>query len=287
MNMSNAINVFNLLQEKFKNTNILNNTYAVGGFVRDIIMNNNPKDLDIVVEQPYGSFKLALKIYNEFKNYVTKPHKLGNYPIWSIQFYNDIVFNDKKFLVAGETIEIAETMSETFPNKFSRQRNTQFADLTTDILRRDFTINSLLMRLDNNKIIDKVNGLNDIKLNLIRCNPNIDPIEIFNADPLRILRGIRFAVRFNWEIEKNTFNAMKTCANRITIISNERILSELKNICKYKNGLYNAILLMDKLNILSYIFPEVNHLKMIKQGPEIRLLHLEGSNYYCKNFISI
>lgn len=285
--MSNAINVFNLLQEKFKNTNILNNTYAVGGFVRDIIMNNNPKDLDIVVEQPYGSFKLALKIYNEFKNYVTKPHKLGNYPIWSIQFYNDIVFNDKKFLVAGETIEIAETMSETFPNKFSRQRNTQFADLTTDILRRDFTINSLLMRLDNNKIIDKVNGLNDIKLNLIRCNPNIDPIEIFNADPLRILRGIRFAVRFNWEIEKNTFNAMKTCANRITIISNERILSELKNICKYKNGLYNAILLMDKLNILSYIFPEVNHLKMIKQGPEIRLLHLEGSNYYCKNFISI
>ena len=285
--MSNAINVFNLLQEKFKNTNILNNTYAVGGFVRDIIMNNNPKDLDIVVEQPYGSFKLALKIYNEFKNYVTKPHKLGNYPIWSIQFYNDIVFNDKKFLVAGETIEIAETMSETFPNKFSRQPNTQFADLTTDILRRDFTINSLLMRLDNNKIIDKVNGLNDIKLNLIRCNPNIDPIEIFNADPLRILRGIRFAVRFNWEIEKNTFNAMKTCANRITIISNERILSELKNICKYKNGLYNAILLMDKLNILSYIFPEVNHLKMIKQGPEIRLLHLEGSNYYCKNFISI
>ena len=285
--MSNAINVFNLLQEKFKNTNILNNTYAVGGFVRDIIMNNNPKDLDIVVEQPYGSFKLALKIYNEFKNHVTKPHKLGNYPIWSIQFYNDIVFNDKKFLVAGETIEIAETMSETFPNKFSRQRNTQFADLTTDILRRDFTINSLLMRLDNNKIIDKVNGLNDIKLNLIRCNPNIDPIEIFNADPLRILRGIRFAVRFNWEIEKNTFNAMKTCANRITIISNERILSELKNICKYKNGLYNAILLMDKLNILSYIFPEVNHLKMIKQGPEIRLLHLEGSNYYCKNFISI
>ena len=284
--MSNAINVFNLLQEKFKNTNILNNTYAVGGFVRDIIMNNNPKDLDIVVEQPYGSFKLALKIYNEFKNYVTKPHKLGNYPIWSIQFYNDIVFNDKKFLVAGETIEIAETMSETFPNKFSRQRNTQFADLTTDILRRDFTINSLLMRLDNNKIIDKVNGLNDIKLNIIRCNPNIDPIEIFNADPLRILRGIRFAVRFNWEIEKNTFNAMKTCANRITIISNERILSELKNICKYKNGLYNAILLMDKLNILSYIFPEVNHLKMIKQGPEIRLLHLEGSNYYCKNFIS-
>lgn len=285
--MSNAINVFNLLQEKFKNTNILNNTYAVGGFVRDIIMNNNPKDLDIVVEQPYGSFKLALKIYNEFKNHVTKPHKLGNYPIWSIQFYNDIVFNDKKFLVAGETIEIAETMSETFPNKFSRQRNTQFADLTTDILRRDFTINSLLMRLDNNKIIDKVNGLNDIKLNLIRCNPNIDPIEIFNADPLRILRGIRFAVRFNWEIEKNTFNAMKTCANRITIISNERILSELKNICKYKNGLYNAILLMDKLNILSYIFPEVNHLKMINQGPEIRLLHLEGSNYYCKNFISI
>ena len=284
--MSNAINVFNLLQEKFKNTNILNNTYAVGGFVRDIIMNNNPKDLDIVVEQPYGSFKLALKIYNEFKNYVTKPHKLGNYPIWSIQFYNDIVFNDKKFLVAGETIEIAETMSETFPNKFSRQRNTQFADLTTDILRRDFTINSLLMRLDNNKIIDKVNGLNDIKLNIIRCNPNIDPIEIFNADPLRILRGIRFAVRFNWEIEKNTFNAMKTCANRITIISNERILSELKNICKYKNGLYNAILLMNKLNILSYIFPEVNHLKMIKQGPEIRLLHLEGSNYYCKNFIS-
>lgn len=278
-----ATNIFNLLQFVFKDTTILNNAYAVGGFVRDKLMNNEPKDLDIVVEKLHGSFKLALQIHHFFKNDTTKPCRLGHYPIWSIQFKNDIQIDNRLFSVKNETIEIAETMDEFFPDFYSRQRKTIFADLTTDILRRDFTINSLLMDFNNN-IIDKVNGIFDIKHKLIRCNPNIDPIKIFSSDPLRILRGIRFAVRFNWTIEKNTFNAMKHCANRIEIISNERILSELKIISKYTKGLYNAILLLNELDMLKYIFPEVEHLKSIYQAPDIRLIHLEGSKYFCKNF---
>lgn len=262
------INVINT-DDKFKN-----HVYVVGGYVRDFIMNIEPKDIDLVIDINKGNIKFANAIKKCYSNITTNPIRLGAYPIRQIQFID-----------LNETIEIADTMKETFPDKFSRQRKTAFASLEEDINRRDFTINSLLLDLTNNKIIDFVDGIDDIKKRIIRCNSNVNPEEIFSADPLRILRGIRFAVKYNFQIEENTFNAMKKVGNRINIISNERIYSELKNICKIKKGLNNAVILMDKLDILKYIFPEVNNLKTIYQAPDSRLVHLEGSEYTCKNFI--
>lgn len=262
------INVINI-NDKFKN-----HVYIVGGYVRDFIMNIEPKDIDLVVDINKGNINFSNLIKKCYNNITTNPIRLGNYPIRQIQFTD-----------LNETIEIADTMTESFPNKFSRQRKTIFATLEEDIKRRDFTINSLLLDLTNNKILDLVDGINDIKQGIIRCNSDVNPEEIFSADPLRILRGIRFAIKYNFQIEEKTFNAMKKVGERITILSNERIYAELKNICKIKKGLKNAVVLMDKLNILKYIFPEVNHLKTIYQAPDSRLVHLEGSEYTCKNFI--
>lgn len=262
------INVINI-HEQFKN-----HVYIVGGYVRDFVMNIEPKDLDLVIDIPKGNIAFANAIKNTYPDITTNPIKLGAYPIRQIQF-TDI----------NETIEIADTMTETFPDKFSRQRDVIFASIEKDIERRDFTINSLLFDLTSNKIVDLANGINDIKHKIIRCNSYVNPEEIFSADPLRILRGIRFSVKYGFNIEEKTFNAMKNVGERINILSNERIYSELKNICKVKKGLKNAIILMDKLDILKYIFPEVDHLKTIYQAPDSRLIHLEGSKYTCKNFV--
>ena len=255
-------------------TQFKNHVYIVGGYVRDFVMNIEPKDLDLVVDIKNGNIQFANAIKKIYSNITTNPIKLGAYPIRQIQFID-----------LNETIEIADTMKETFPDKFSRQRNVVFASLKEDINRRDFTINSLLLDLTTNNIIDLVGGINDIKNKIIRCNSNVNPEEIFSADPLRILRGVRFSVKYGFQIEEKTFNAMKKVGERITILSNERIYAELKNIYKVKKGLKNAIILMDKLDILKYIFPEVNHLKTIYQAPDSRLIHLEGSEYTCKNFI--
>ena len=261
------INVINM-HEQFKN-----HVYIVGGYVRDFVMNIEPKDLDLVIDIPKGNIAFANAIKNTYPDITTNPIKLGAYPIRQIQFTD-----------VNETIEIADTMTETFPDKFSRQRDVIFASIEKDIERRDFTINSLLFDLTSNKIVDLANGINDIKHKIIRCNSNVNPEEIFSADPLRILRGIRFSVKYGFNIEEKTFNAMKNAGERINILSNERIYSELKNICKVKKGLKNAVILMDKLDILKYIFPEVDHLKTIYQAPDSRLIHLEGSKYKCKNF---
>ena len=262
--------IFNIIT---KNDIFKNHVFAVGGFVRDTIMGLKPKDLDLVINIKNGSTLLANAIKQEYFDITTNPIKLGAYPIRQIQF-TDI----------NETIEIADTMTEEFPNKNFRQRIVKFASIKQDIIRRDFTINSLLIDITTNKIIDIVNGKQDIKNKIIKCNNFTNPENIFYNDPLRILRAIRFAVKYEFTIDNLTQNAMYNVRNRLSILSNERIYAELKNICKISNGLYNAINIMTNLDILKYIFPEVDHLRTIYQTPDSRLIHLEGSIYTCKNF---
>lgn len=256
-----------------KHDEFKNHVFAVGGYVRDKVMGITPKDLDLVVDVYNGNKIFANLIRQEYPEVTTTPIPLGAYPIRQIQF-TDI----------NEIIEIADTMSEEFPDIYSRQRQVKFASLIEDIYRRDFTINSMLIDLSTNELIDLVHGKDDINRKVINCNPNINPEEIFSADPLRIIRAIRFAVKYNFLISDNVQQAIKEIGERITILSNERIYAELKNICNVKLGLYHAIQLMEKLDILKYIFPEVDHLKTIRQAPDSRLIHLEGSKFTCKNY---
>ena len=153
--ISNVINI----HEQFKN-----HVYIVGGYVRDFVMNIEPKDLDLVIDIPKGNIAFANAIKNTYPDITTNPIKLGAYPIRPIQFTD-----------VNETIEIADTMTETFPDKFSRQRDVIFASIEKDIERRDFTINSLLFDLTSNKIVDLANWINDIKHKIIRFNSHVKP----------------------------------------------------------------------------------------------------------------
>ena len=125
--MINEIHI--LLKQLLKNTKFANNTYFVGGCVRDYYREVNANDIDIVVSLENGAKELAYFIYDFIKTkyttkvneYITNPYQLGHYPIYSLTFKNDISFNNEILYVKDITIEIADSMDEIFSDANSRQ----------------------------------------------------------------------------------------------------------------------------------------------------------------------
>ena len=216
--------------------------YFVGGCVRDYILGKDPNDIDIVVNVRKGSRKLAFAIKNKYREQVTQPCRLGHYPIWSITFKEDIEGNGIK----GLTLEIAETMKEEFHDVNSRQRYVEFSTLEDDILRRDFSVNSGLINIQTGKVINQ-ECLEDIKQGIIRCNSGVNKDKIFSDDPLRILRGVIFSIRFDWKIEKETEEAMIRNALRLKIVAQERINKELEKVFNLEGGIYKLINSLNRL----------------------------------------
>lgn len=217
--------------------------YAVGGFVRDKIMRRECKDLDFVV--------LADGI--EFGNKVFKALKAKDFA----KFEN---FNTCQMKVGEFVIEFVGARKEKY-DKTSRKPTVQKATLEQDLSRRDFTINAIAMGLNKNnfgQIIDPYNGEEDIKSKIIRTP--LEPKETFSEDPLRIMRAIRFASQFDFEIEGKTYKAIYNTRTRLKIISWERIRDELFKILltsKPSVGLW----LLYNTKILDLILPEVAQLK--------------------------
>ena len=141
--------------------------------------------------------------------------------------------------------------------------------------RRDFTINALAvsMNQDYGELIDTFNGLEDLKNKLIKtCD---DPHKTFDDDPLRMMRAIRFATQLNFDIEESTFESICNNAERIKIISQERITDELNKIILSEKPSYGFKLLYVS-GILKHIFPEMNNL----QGVEKINNHSHKDNFY-------
>lgn len=274
-------------------------TKAIGGYVRDeylSLIKKDPsieaKDLDIVVDMENGAEKLTHYIYDVFNNLwskmkkfftgvsrspVSKPRQMGKgYPIWQITFKDDITYKGKKYNTKGAVIEFADTMEETFPDPSSRQREVKHAPLEKDIERRDLSVNMLLKDMTTGEVED-LTGISkkDIEKGILRGHPDISPDKMFSEDPLRLLRIIRFSAKYGWKIPLFMLRAMKRNAERIKIVSAERIMDELKKIMKI-GKLKNAIQLMSATGLLKHILPEVEKLKGVKQ-PEKH--HGEGDVY--------
>jgi len=207
--------------------------YAVGGSVRDYVMNNEIKDIDLVVDLPNGGIRLAEYLY-KYKHLLYEP---VIYPA-----YGTCQFRLKS--MPDIELEAVHTRGEQYHSS-SRNPETYFADINADSIRRDLTINALYYDIFLDKIIDPTGkGLTDIKNHIIRTS-NTNPDIVFNDDPLRILRVIRFAARFGWNIESKTFKSMKDYSNRMSIISRERITTEYINILKTSHagdGMLNVYL---------------------------------------------
>lgn len=216
------------------------NIYLVGGYIRDKILRKKSMDIDFVMEED------ALKVADEFA-------RENNFP--PPVFYGR--FGTAMIEIDGIKVEFATARKESYPED-SRKPVVEKCDIYLDLARRDFTINSIAENLITGEIIDPFDGRQDIKRKLLKTP--VEPDKTFFDDPLRILRGIRFATKLKFEIEEKTKEGMKKNASRLSIVSQERITEEILKILSAPSpsiGFY----LMDEIGILEIILPEVFALK--------------------------
>ncbi len=156
-----------------------------------------------------------------------------------------------------DPIEVATFRSD---GKYVDGRHPESVSYTTaehDAERRDFTINGLFLDPIEDDVIDYVGGENDLRAGIIRAIRN--PHERFAEDKLRMLRAIRFAATFDFEIESETFAAIQNMATEVTSVSAERIGMELRRMLIHKNRVV-AVQLLKASGLLAIVFPELNHL---------------------------
>ncbi|MEO6682725.1 MAG: HD domain-containing protein [Ginsengibacter sp.] len=237
-------NIFKKISEAASELN--NPVYVIGGFVRDKILNNPDKDIDIVCLG--DGIDLAAKTAEKFlpkpqvsffKNFVTAQIK--------IKSSSDESYYEVEFVGARkESYHHDSRKPEVLPGNFDEDR-----------MRRDFTINTLAISLnkeDYGSLIDPLNGLEDIKNGLIKTP--LPPDQTFIDDPLRMMRAIRFASRLNFKIHPETYESIKRNAGRIKIVSKERIIDEVNKIVLSEKPSIGFLLLY-KTGLLKLIFPQM------------------------------
>lgn len=217
--------------------------YIVGGFVRDYFLNRPRTDYDFTVVGDALSFAKLVAKHFKVKPVVFERFRTAMVP-----------------LKDGLQLEFVGTRKEEYlPN--SRKPIVTVGTLYDDIARRDFTINTLAASLNKNevgKVIDIFNGLDDLKQNIIRTP--LDPEITFSDDPLRMMRAARFASQLNYQINPETFAAIKKMAPRLKIISQERITNEFFKILESKQPSI-GINILSETGLLSQFFPEFEQLK--------------------------
>lgn len=237
----------NALANLIKNTVFEGKTYIVGGAVRDLYMQREIKDIDVVVNIQGGGLKLA--------NHLNNIGKLLREPVMYPQ-YSVSMFVLKEF--PDVEIEAVQTRKEQYLDSNSRNPETAFGTIEEDCIRRDLTINALYLNVSTGEVLDLTGGMADIEQNIIRVT-NDNPDIVFEDDPLRILRVVRFASRFGWEIDPPTYEAMKKNVGRLEIITIERINDEFSKIitCDHPKMALN---MLKEIGAMHYIVPEAEAL---------------------------
>ncbi|QOI97815.1 MAG: HD domain-containing protein [Flammeovirgaceae bacterium] len=215
-------------------------TYVVGGFVRDAIMGRSSKDVDFVC---VGSgIELATAVAKS----------LG--PDVHVHVYKN--FGTAQIPYQEFNLEFVGARKESYRND-SRKPIVEDGTLQDDQRRRDFTINAMAFCLNHNQfgeLVDPFDGITDIKKKIIRTPT--DPKITFSDDPLRMMRAIRFASQLGFDIEPDTYAAIVEMADRIIIVSQERITDELNKIILSPVPSYGFKLLFHS-GLLNRFFPEL------------------------------
>lgn len=226
-----------LLDKLINDSDFAHKSYFAGGCVRDFLLNPDSSitsDIDICVEIFEGGIALAKYL----QNYLPE---------------SDIIihqsFGTASLRYKNYKLEFVATRKEKYyPG--SRYPQVQFGNLLDDVLRRDFTINALLMSITTGEILDlSCKGLSDLKQGIIRTVQ--DPDKSFSEDPLRMLRALQFALRFNFQIEDKTLKAMQKNTPALKILSKRAIQEELNKIPESKRQ--EAIAFIDKMNWKPYL----------------------------------
>ncbi|WP_434035309.1 CCA tRNA nucleotidyltransferase [Formosa sp. 4Alg 33] len=249
MNYKEALQnpIFKIISKSAKELDL--DSYVIGGFVRDFILNRGRvKDIDVVA---IGSgINLARQVA---KNLPNKP---------KVQVFK--TYGTAMLRYDGIEIEFVGARKESY-NEDSRNPVVENGTLEDDQNRRDFTINALALDLNENRfgdLLDPFEGIQDLKDQIIRTplNPDIT----YSDDPLRMMRAVRFASQLNFVIEEKSLDAITRNSERLKIITKERIIVELNKILESKTPSV-GFLLLEKTGLLDFILPELTALKGIDE----------------------
>lgn len=233
-------------------------TYLIGGCVRDLIRNVQPKDWDITTNaKPEEIIALFQKTFYE--------NEYGTVGVVNEEILEDEADPIKRTL---RVVEVTPYRKETTYTNFRHPDEISFSgNLSDDLLRRDFTMNAIAYNLDKKEITDLHEGEKDITRKLIRTVGK--PEDRFSEDALRVMRAIRFSAELGFTIEKETMDAVVKYAHRLEHIAGERIRDEFIKIIMSERPM-EGIILLHHTGVLKYILPELEQgLKCEQNGDHI------------------
>lgn len=237
--------------------------YLCGGCVRDTLLSREPADYDVTTNAaPAEVMRLFPETYAVGAQFgvvlvplpetakQAEPSEASEHPdvVEVATFRSDIGYSDGRH-----------------PDQVRFSQNPQ-----EDVARRDFTINGLLLDPISGEVLDFVGGREDLEQRVIRAIG--DPERRFAEDKLRMLRAVRFAARFEYQVEPSTFAAIRKLANQIHQVSRERVRDELSKMLTEGHS-RRAFLLLDESGLLNEVLPEISAMKGVEQPPQF---HPEG-----------
>jgi poly(A) polymerase len=246
--------------------------YLVGGCVRDLLLGREPADYDVTTDAtPDEVMRIFPETYAVGAQFgVVLVPVPGPSSVSSASSAVDGEENQTASAKAGY-VEVATFRSDIGYSDGRHPDQVRFSKSPQeDVERRDFTINGLLLDPVAGRVLDYVGGQKDLQAKIIRT---IGPPELrFAEDKLRMLRAVRFAARFGYGIEPNTFAAIQKLAAGIRQVSRERVRDELTKML-IEGQAREAFLLLDETELLPQVLPEISAMKGVQQPPEF---HPEG-----------
>lgn len=234
--------------------------YLAGGCVRDLLLNREPEDYDVATN---ATPRQVMEVFPE------------TYAVGA-QFGVVLVPVPEEECLSAEpssahAIEVATFRSDIGYSDGRHPDEVRFSqDPREDVVRRDFTINGMMLDPVSGEVLDYVGGRNDLSAGIIRAIG--EPERRFAEDKLRMLRAVRFAARFEYQIEPATFAAMQSLASQLRVVSRERVREELTKMLTEGHA-SRAFRLMDENGLLREVLPEISAMKGVEQPPEF---HPEG-----------
>ncbi|MEI7488503.1 MAG: HD domain-containing protein [Chryseobacterium sp.] len=247
LNQNKNLKLFKIISEVADKNN--QSVYIVGGYVRDLLMKRKAStDIDFVTEQ--SGIELAESVGKE----IDPKMKVSIFKTYGTAMirYKDL------------ELEFVGARKESYTEN-SRKPEVEGGTLEDDQKRRDFTINAMAISLNKDnfgELIDPFNGVEDLEKEILRTP--LEPAQTYSDDPLRMMRAVRFASTLNFKIEENSLEAIKQEAERIKIVSMERIMVEFNKIMLSEKPSI-GLRLMEETGLMKLIIPELIELKGIEE----------------------
>lgn len=247
LNQNKNLKLFKIISEAAERNN--QSVYIVGGYVRDLLMNRKAStDIDFVTEQ--SGIELAQNVAQDID---------PKLKVSVFKTYGTAMIKYKEL-----ELEFVGARKESYTEN-SRKPEVEGGSLEDDQKRRDFTINAMAISLNKNnfgELIDPFNGIDDLEKGILRTP--LEPAQTYSDDPLRMMRAVRFASTLHFKIEENSLKAIQQEAERIRIVSMERIMVEFNKIMLSEKPSV-GLRLMEQTGLLKLIIPELIELKGVEE----------------------